>query len=147
MAVKNIILKVNGSHLKGLDAESNSRESMEFFTEGRFMHRGDSDYLVYDETDMSGIEGCTTSLKVTGDKVRMKRYGEELGFENAIVFEKGKKWGGYFETPFGPIEVEVLTNKVENKLNPEGSGSVDIDCSICLKGLTETRNKLKFEIM
>jgi len=120
---------------------------MEFITEGRFIRKGDAIYLVYAESELSGVEGCTTSLKVTGDKVRMKRYGEEIGFEAAIEFEKGKKWGGYYETPLGPVPMEVLTNDIDNQLDPAGSGSVGIDCSVSLKGLAESRNILRIEIV
>jgi len=143
--MKNIILRIIGSQMHGGDP---SEDGMEFITEGRFIRRGDAIYLVYEESELSGIEGCTTSLKITPDKVRMKRYGEEIGYENSIEFEKGKKWGGYYDTPFGPMPMEVLTNAIDNRLDPEGDGgSVDIDCSVCLKGLAEIRNILKFEIM
>jgi hypothetical protein len=41
----------------------------------------------------------------------------------------------------------VLTNDVDNRLDPEGSGTLGIDCSVSLKGLIESRNVLRFEIM
>jgi uncharacterized beta-barrel protein YwiB (DUF1934 family) len=78
----------------------------------------------------------------------MRRYGEQIGFDTAIDFENGKKWEGYYETPFGPVSMEVLTNEIINRIDPEaGKGSVGIDCSVSLKGLTESRNILRFEIM
>ncbi|MDR1797683.1 MAG: DUF1934 domain-containing protein [Clostridiales Family XIII bacterium] len=145
--MKDIILRIIGNQLVGLKSEADG-ESMEFITEGRFVRKGEALYLIYEESELSGIEGCTTSLKIADGKVRMRRYGEDIGFDTAIEFEKGKKWGGYYETPFGPVPMEVLTNEIENKLDPEaGTGSVGIDCSVSLKGLTESRNILRFEIM
>ncbi len=120
---------------------------MEFITEGRFVRKGDALYLIYEESELSGISGFTTSLKVTDGKVRMKRYGEEGGIQTAIEFEKGHRFTGWYETPFGAIEMEVLTNDIDNKLNPEGTGTLGIDCSVSLKGLAESRNLLKIEIM
>ena len=143
--MKDIILKIVGNQLHGL--EGISEDGMEFITEGRFVKRGDAMYLIYEESELSGVEGYTTSVKVTGEKVRMKRYGEEGGVQTAIEFEKGRKFTGWYETPFGTVAIEVLTNEVDNRLDPDGAGTLGIDCSVSLKGLTESRNLLRFEIV
>ena len=147
MKDKNVILRIMGNQIHGLESKADEGDRMEFFTEGRFFRRGDAMYLTYEESELSGVAGYTTSLKVTGGKVRMKRYAEEGGLQTAIEFEKGEKFKGWYDTPFGAIEMEILTNDVDNRLDPEGSGSIGIDCSVSLKGLTESRNLLKFEIM
>ena len=143
--MKDIVLKIIGNQLHGL--EEKSEDGMEFITEGRFAQKGDAIYLIYEESELSGIDGYTTSLKVTGDKVRMKRYAETGGIQTAIEFEKGRKFTGWYETPFGTVALEVLTNKIDNQLDPGGAGTLGIDCSVSLKGLTESRNLLRFEIM
>ena len=143
--MKDIFLRIIGNQLHGLEEER--EDGMEFITEGRFARKGDAMYLIFEESELSGVEGYTTSLKITGEKVRMKRYGEEGGIETAIEFEKGRKFTGWYETPFGTVAIEVLTNDVENKLEPDGAGTLGIDCSVSLKGLIESRNLLRFEIM
>ena len=145
--MKDIMLRIIGSQVHGLEEKIATDDAMEFITEGRFGQKGDSLYLIYEESELSGIEGYTTSLKVTGGKVRMKRYGDEGGVQTAIEFEKGGKFTGWYETPFGAVEMEVLTNDVDNKLDPCGSGTLGIDCSVSLKGLIESRNVMRFEIM
>ena len=144
--MKDIMLKIIGNQINGEIMEEND-SGMEFITEGRFYSKGDSLYLVYDESEFSGMEGCTTSLKITGNKIRMKRYGEDVGVETAIEFEKGKRFSGFYETPFGAVPMEVLTNHVANHINDSGEGSLDIDYHISLKGLTESRSMLKIEII
>ena len=145
--MKDIMLRIIGNQLRGLESKAGDETAMEFITEGRFAKKGDALYLIYEESELSGVEGFTTSLKVTGGKVRMKRYAEEGGVQTAIEFEKGRKFSGWYETPFGAIEMEVLTNSVDNRLDPDGAGTLGIDCSVSLKGLTESRNLLRFEIM
>ena len=145
--MKDITLKIIGNQLHGLERGPNDEETVEFITEGRFMKKGNAMYLIYDESELSGIEGCTTSLKISEGKVNMRRYGTDIGFESAIEFEEGKRWGGYYDTPYGPIQMEVLTNEIENTLDGEGSGSLWIDCSISLKGMKDGRSRLHFEIM
>ena len=90
-------------------------------------------YLIYEETELSGVPGCRTRLKCKPDEVQMKRFGEGAGIGNEIRFERGKRYSGLYDTPFGAIEMEVLTNKLENNLTEEGGGNLDIDYSISLK--------------
>ena len=151
--MKDIMLKIIGNQIdssmedKGLTASISGEDAVELVTEGRFYKKGDSFYLIYDESEFSGMEGCTTSLKVTGDKIRMKRYGDNLMADMAIEFEKGKRFNGFYETPFGTIEMEVLTNEINNSIEEEGKGMLDIDYFISLKGLAESRSKLSIEII
>ncbi|MDR1954109.1 MAG: DUF1934 domain-containing protein [Clostridiales Family XIII bacterium] len=145
--MKDILLKIIGNQIMAGGEKDEEPEGMEFITEGRFYRKGDSMYLVYDESDLSGMEGCTTSLKITGDTIRMKRYGEDVGIETAINFEKGKRFNGFYDTPFGSVEMEVLTNEVKNRIKESGEGSIDIDYNVSLKGLAESRSLLSIEIM
>ena len=145
--MKDIMLRIIGNQLHGLDSKPDDVDSMELITEGRFAKKGDALYLMYEESELSGVHGFTTSLKITEGKVRMKRYEKEGGIQTAIEFEKGGKFTGWYETPFGAIEMEVLTNDIDNQLKPEGTGTLGIDCSVSLKGLLESRNLLRFEIM
>lgn len=49
---------------------------MEFVTEAKLYKRGEAVYLIYEETELSGIPGCRTRLKCKPDEVQMKRYGK-----------------------------------------------------------------------
>jgi len=115
--MKDIMLRIVGNQLHGLDSKSDD-DSMEFITEGRFARKGDALYLIYEESELSGVLGYTTSLKITDGKVRMKRYGEKDGVHTAIEFEKGGKFTGWYETPFGAIEMEIMTNDIDNQIKP-----------------------------
>jgi uncharacterized beta-barrel protein YwiB (DUF1934 family) len=106
---------------------------MEFITEGKYHADDEAVLLQYDESDLSGMEGCTTSLRISGDKVKMERWGVAIGVDTAIEFEQGRRFKGYYDTPFGSIEMEVLTNFIVNKIEAKnGSGYLDIDYNISL---------------
>lgn len=142
--MKDIMLKIVG---KQVTVESEEQQ-LEFVTEGKYYEKGDSVYLVYDESEFSGMEGCTTSLKITGDKIRMKRYGNSISLDTEIEFEKGKRFKGYYDTPYGAVEMEVLTNDITNNIKKsDGSGSLNIDYHISLRGLSEGRSKLDIQII
>lgn len=140
---KDVTLKITGVQT-GPDAEE---EKMELITEGTMYKKGDALYLVYDEGEMTGFEGCKTSLKVEGDKVKVKRFGENVGIDTGIEFEKGRRYSGFYDTVMGMMEIEVLTTDIKNTLNFETPGSVSIDYDISLKGLIEGKNRLSITVM
>ena len=127
--------------------DAQGEDSMEFITEAKLYEKNGALYVIYEESELSGIPGCRTRLKVKDDKVQMKRFGEDEGIGNEIRFEKGKRFTGFYPTPMGPIEIEVLTNNLENTITYEGSGQLDIDYNISLKGLLEGRNRINITFM
>lgn len=141
--MKDIMLRIVGKSLVGELEE----DQMEFVTEGKFYKKGDALYIVYDESELSGMPGCKTSLKLKADSIRMKRFGSAISHDTVMEFEKGKRYEGYYETPFGHFEMELLTNSIENNVSKEGTGKIDIDYHISLKGLSEGRSKLNIEIL
>jgi len=141
--MKDIMLRIIGKSLVGESEE----QQMEFVTEGKFYEKGDAFYIVYDESELSGMPGCKTSLKLNENRIRMKRYGNAISHDTIMEFERGKRYEGYYETPFGHFEMELLTNSINNTVSNEGTGKIDIDYHISLKGLSEGRSKLNIEIL
>lgn len=141
--MKEIMVKIKGQQV----TKEAGEDALEFITEAKLYEKGEALYLIYEESELSGIPGCKTRLKFKGDQVQMKRIGVDGKMGHEIRFEKGKRYSGFYETPFGAIEMEVLTNKLENTLSPNGEGHIDIDYSISLKGLLEGRNTLNITLM
>ena len=122
-------------------------DEMEFVTEAKLYKRNGALYLLYEESEFSGMPGCRTRLRLRDDEVQMKRFGEGAGIGNELRFKKGSRYTGLYETPFGPIEMEVLTNDVARTISEEGTGQVDIDYEVSLKGLLEGRNRMNITLM
>lgn len=122
-------------------------DEMEFVTEAKLYKRNGTLYLLYEESEFSGMPGCRTRLRLRDDEVQMKRFGEGAGIGNELRFKKGSRYTGLYETPFGPIEMEVLTNDVASTISEEGTGQVDIDYEVSLKGLLEGRNRMNITLM
>ncbi len=141
--MKDIMIKIKGSQA----TDESGEDTLEFVTEAKLYKRGEALYVIYEESELSGIPGCKTRLKLKNNEVQMKRFGKGAGSGSEIRFEKGKRYTGYYHTPFGPIEIEVLTNRLENTLSEHGDGQLDIDYSISLKGLMEGRNRLSITMM
>lgn len=141
--MKEVMMKIVGTQVTA-DMEE---EQLELITEGKLYEKGEAMYLIYDETELSGMPGCKTRLKLKDGTVKMRRVGKSVGIDTEIEFEQGKRYNGYYGTPYGPVELEVLTNSLENGIRPDGTGSLNIDYSVSLKGLTEGRNRLNIQFM
>lgn len=142
--MKDIMMRIIGTQFGENQEEE---DQMEFITEGKLYEKGEAIYLLYDETEISGMPGCKTRLKLKDGVIKMKRVGKSIGIDTEIQFEKGKRYTGYYDTPYGAIQMEVLTNHIENTLSPDGTGTLDIDYDISLKGLLEGRNRLNIQLM
>jgi uncharacterized beta-barrel protein YwiB (DUF1934 family) len=141
--MKKIMMKIIGKQ-----ASDGDSDQMEFVTEGELAERNGRLYLLYEETEISGMPGCKTRLKIKGDHVSMKRLGTKtIPAGTEMEFAPGKVFTGPYDTPYGSFEMEVVTNSVENTLTVEGTGSVHIDYKMSLKGLVESHNTLSIELL
>jgi len=146
--MKDIMLRITGKTVTQENNTEKHRDIMEFTTEGKLFHRGATTYLSYLESELSGMDGCKTSLVISKGKVKMRRSGKDLGVATVIEFEKGKRFEGLYDTPFGSVGMEVLTNSISDfDAGEDGKSRLTIDYDVSLRGLSESRNKLDIEIM
>ena len=141
--MKDITIKITGKQCFD-DVEE---EQMEFVTDGRLFQRNGFYYLIYDESEISGLEGFRTTLKFNDNSLKMKRIGK-AGSGSELYFEEGKRFSSNYDTPMGIMEIEVLTRKVKNLMDEElKTGKLDIEYDVSLGGVAEGRNKLIIDVM
>lgn len=141
--MKDITLQIIGKQ----QYEEGEEDQMEFVTDGKLYVRNGSVYIMYDESEVSGMNGCTTTIKLKEQSVKMKRSGE-AGFQTELYFETGKRFNSVYETPYGPVGVEVLTHFVKNDFDIEaGKGLIDVQYQVSMEGLAEGRNTLTIKVM
>ena len=51
--------------------DEEKEEFVELMTRGQFVQKGGSYYITYKETEATGYEGCTTTLKIAADGSRV----------------------------------------------------------------------------
>lgn len=141
--MKEMMLRIKGTQKR----QGEPIDIIEFMTMGRIYQKGDATYLVYDETEISGMEGSTTTIRVTEDSARMIRFTGDKEQNTRLDFDKGKTFQGYFSTPFGMIEVAVTTNELVNNLSSEDGGHINIDYDVELMGVIEAKNTLDIEVI
>ncbi len=123
--------------IKGTQSEGDNSELIEFVTEGRFCRLSDGYLLEYDESTLTGIEGCTTKLTLKNNSVILQRSGT---FDTHMVFSPGSVFQGYYSTPHGTMNMSVFAVRVESELG-EQDGSLNLEYEMTL-GEMFTLNKL-----
>ena len=142
--MKQVLLKITGKQYTEENATDD--EPIEFVTEGRLYEEDGTTFLEYDETELSGMAGCTTRVAASPDRVSMTRSGSSVALDTKMEFETGKRFTALYHTEVGPIEMELLTYSIANSLTPDG-GTVLIDYHVALKGLGELRHLLEIEVL
>lgn len=123
---------------------SNEEETIELITEGDFYEEEGSFRLVYDETEISGLKGTTTTLNVQGEKVVMSRSGNA---SSIMEFEKGKRHKTVYDTEFGSMYMEMSTTKVDVSLKKDPlSIDIRIDYDIIVKNMFEGKNRMHIKV-
>lgn len=126
--------------------EDGEESTIELATEGTFYNKDGSYYIVYDESEISGLEGATTTVKIEVDrKVTMKRFGTSSA---NLTFEEGKSFETNYMTAFGDFKMEVKTNTLDIEIAGEtGKGKIEIDYDLKISGALTTSNKLKIQLI
>jgi len=115
---KNVLINIKGLQK---DAENES-ENVELLTEGTFYKEKEKYYLVYKETEVTGMEGTTTTVEIENQKVAIIRNGV---VNNQLLFIPNKKTTSYYNTQFGSLTVSVISSNVKVDVGDEG-GNLDI---------------------
>lgn len=137
--MKEVRLTIKGKQI-GIEGEENN---IEMITEGKFYEKNGVYYIVYDESELTGMEGSTTTLKIEGKKVSLKRFGNN---NSKLTFEKDKKHISEYETLYGFMPIEVVTSNVEIDISDSGKGSIKLAYRLDISGVLESSNKLSIEM-
>ena len=137
--MKEVKLTIKG-YQTNLEGEENN---IEMITEGKFYKKNGVYYIVYDESELTGMEGSTTTLKIEGKKVSLKRFGNN---NSKLTFEKGQKHITEYETFYGNMPIEVVTSNVDVDISDLGRGRIKLAYRLDISGVLESKNKLSIEV-
>jgi len=116
---KAVTIQVNGKqqYLEGHE------DWQELSTSGIFYERNGDFYVVYQESELTGLEGVTTFLSVQGGLVVLNRQGS---VDLLQKFKKGVLNHSVYTTSFGRLCLSVLPRKVEYDLTVHG-GRINLE--------------------
>ncbi|MCI9121325.1 MAG: DUF1934 domain-containing protein [Oscillibacter sp.] len=118
-------------------------DSIELMTEGTLSLTGSGGILLtYQESELTGLEGTTTSFEICGPQVILSRTGS---VNSQMVFEEGRQHTSLYETPFGELAVDIQTSRLRHNLTEQG-GLMDLRYSISVDHSVTGRNAFKIRV-
>ena len=117
-------------------------DATELMTEGTMVLTEDGMVLSYEETELTGMEGTTTTFEVKGPQVILTRTGT---VNSQMVFEEGRQHTSLYETPFGELTVDIQTSTLKHNLTQRG-GVMEIKYSIAVEHTVTGRNCFKIRV-
>ncbi len=129
--------------IKGSQAYEDDQNKMEITTAGKFYDKDGKYYVSYVEGELTGMEKCNTTIKVSPDgTVTMMRHGQT---NTHMIFEKDKCHIGHYETPYGDFTISVTANEIDVSLDENG-GNIDIDYIMDINNVARSRNGISLTI-
>ena len=133
-----VLLAIRGEqYFDGIDPDET-----ELMTEGTMVLTEDGMVLSYEESELTGMEGTTTTFEVKGPRVTLTRSG---AVNSQMVFEEGRQHTSLYETPFGELSVDIQTSELKHNLSERG-GLMEIRYSIAVEHTVTGRNCFKIRV-
>ncbi|WP_415313702.1 DUF1934 domain-containing protein [Clostridium perfringens] len=118
------------------------KEKIEVVTVGEFSINGDEFIATYDETEISGMEGTKTTLKIKGNKVVLHREGTT---STKMEFQKNNTQVALYNTPCGMLELKTSTKELDLDVDEKG-GNISIKYHLIAGGQEPIKTNLDMKI-
>lgn len=108
-----------------------SEEGIEVLTPGEFYVEENGVFkAIYEETEISGMNGTTTTLLICNDELILEREGSTNAKMN---FKKGETSISIYDTPYGMMDLQIRTEELDVDIDKNG-GKVFAKYSLELGG-------------
>jgi uncharacterized beta-barrel protein YwiB (DUF1934 family) len=136
---KEVIISIRGAQ----SFEDLDDDVIELVTSGTLSRTDTGYHLSYQETELTGLGGTTTTFHVETDrKVTLIRLGE---VNSQMVFEEQKKHISAYETPYGAMTVGVAAHRVSADLSETG-GTLEIDYALEIDHAIAGENHFRIQV-
>ena len=133
-----VIISVRGEQY----FEDMDPDSTELITEGLLAETAEGFLLSYAESQLTGMEGTTTTFEIRGRQVILTRSGT---VNSQMIFEQGRQNTSLYETPYGELTVDIGTSLLAHTLHA-GGGDLEIQYSIAVEHTVTGRNCFKISV-
>lgn len=117
-------------------------EVIEVVTPGVFLPHEDGFKAVYEESEISGMEGTTTTLIIKDDSMTLERVGSVT---TTMEFKKGEDAVSLYNTPYGMMNINISTKELDVNIGEDG-GVVYTKYILALEGQPGITTELKVKI-
>lgn len=130
--------------VKSIQRNSEGQElKLELVSEGRYYVKNGSQYIVYEESELTEMKGVTTAIKVLPDNsVLLLRLGK---LHQRQAFQKGRVTRSNYDTPIGTLEVQMKTYECQVHL-VDGIGTIELGYDVNIEGISSNYTQLTITV-
>ena len=119
---KDVIISIKGLQ----QSQGETQDPITLVTAGRYYRKNGSYYISYEETELTGLEGTRTTLRIKPNAVRLVRTGL---YPSELEFEQGKRHMSLYHTDYGDLSIVVSTQHISSTLTDDG-GELDVKYTV-----------------
>lgn len=136
--MNNILIEIKAV-IKQTDEEP---QVIEMTTEGEWFEKNNALFIVYYESEISGMEGSKTMLKIHDQVITMTRFGQS---HSKMVFQAQERSESVYHTPYGVFEMSINTLVLEHDFNAY-RGTLKIEYEMALEAVSTSHNVLEIKV-
>ena len=115
---------------------------IELVTEGTMELRDGGWDISYEETELTGMAGTTTTFQIRGNRVTLLRSGS---VNSQMIFEEGQQHTSLYNTPMGDMTIDIQTSRLRHNITERG-GVMEIRYSIAVEHFVTGRNTFRVRV-
>ena len=119
---RDVVLSIRGRQAY----QDQEPETIELVTEGVLERQAEGWRISYEESDLTGMQGVTTTFLVEPGKITLDRAGS---LNSRMVFQEGVYHESLYQMEFGALMITVCAAKVSYAIT-EAGGTVDLTYGI-----------------
>ena len=119
---QDVVLSLRGTQTY----EGQEPDVIELVTDGTMEFRDGGWDICYEESDLTGLAGVTTTFRVEPDRVVLTRKGN---LRSEMVFQLDVPHDSLYKMPFGALMITVCAKSLFYDITPDG-GVIDLTYSI-----------------
>ena len=119
---QSVMLSIRGTQFY----EEQEPEVIELMTDGTMEFRNGGWDISYEETELTGMAGVTTTFRVEPGKVTLERKG---ALKSTMIFQENVVHESLYQMPFGALMLSVKATSVFFDIVPDG-GVIDLSYNI-----------------
>ena len=109
--------------LRGRQAYQDQQpDEIELVTEGVLERHEDGWFLSYEESELTGMAGVTTSFQIEPDQITLTRTG---ALNSKMVFQEGMVHDSLYQTDLGTLMISVMASAIKADISEKG-GTIDL---------------------
>lgn len=116
--MKNVILSLEGKQYY----PGQEPDVIQLVTEGTMEFQNGGWDICYEESDLTGLAGVTTTFRIEPGQVTLRRTGK---LRSEMIFREGVPHESLYQLDFGALLIVVCAQQIEAKLGEKG-GNVDL---------------------